>query len=164
MEEFGEIPGSPASQTSRRAAEILDRHLPDGYSADPEVSLSAEPVEAALLESPLTLGRSESPTLSAAGAAAAGGSSAIDEGESPDPDFVESKPPRGRLLDLVGWLSSLEVPLGCVSGCLEGAADPFMSAEPFVWTPFVVFPFTVMLARGGVCVCVCSVMMDESCL
>ncbi|KAJ6782985.1 hypothetical protein PWT90_10381 [Aphanocladium album] len=90
MEEFGEIPGSPASQTSRRAAEILDRHLPDGYSADPEVSLSAQPVEAALLESPFSLGRAESPTLSAAGAAGAAGSSAVDEGESPDSDVVES--------------------------------------------------------------------------
>ncbi|XWW92431.1 hypothetical protein V2A60_000354 [Cordyceps javanica] len=98
MEEFAEIPGSPVSQNRDRAAEILDRHLPDGYSADPQVSLSAEPVEAALLESPLTLGRSESPTLSAAGAAiagaGAGGASAsslpIEEGESPDSDVVES--------------------------------------------------------------------------
>lgn len=89
MEDFSEIPGSPVSQTSRRAAEILDRHLPDGYSADPEVSLSTQPIEAALLESPLTLDRSASPTLSAAGAAGAA-SSAIDDGESPDSDLVES--------------------------------------------------------------------------
>ncbi|ATY58762.1 amino acid transporter [Cordyceps militaris] len=90
MEGFGEIPppGSPASQSRERAAEILDRHLPDGYSADPQVSLSAEPVEAALLESPLTLGRSESPTLSAAGAAIP--APPLDDGASPDADMVES--------------------------------------------------------------------------
>ncbi|PHH82414.1 hypothetical protein CDD82_6102 [Ophiocordyceps australis] len=40
--EFSETPGS---QQSRRQAEILDRFLPEGYSADPEVSLSAGPVE-----------------------------------------------------------------------------------------------------------------------
>ncbi|KGQ02876.1 Putative amino acid permease C3H1.09c [Beauveria bassiana D1-5] len=90
MEEFGEIPpGSPASQSRERTAEILDRHLPDGYSADPHVSLSAEPVDAALLESPLTLNQSDSPTLSAAGTAAAAGGSPED-GESPDSDVVES--------------------------------------------------------------------------
>ncbi|KAM5342817.1 hypothetical protein ACJ41O_013783 [Fusarium nematophilum] len=34
-----EISGSPGSETSRRQAAILDRHLPDGYSAEPEVAL-----------------------------------------------------------------------------------------------------------------------------
>lgn len=45
MADFGEIPDSPGSLNSRRQAAILDRHLPDGYSADPEVSLATEPVE-----------------------------------------------------------------------------------------------------------------------
>lgn len=44
MQNLDEIPGSPASTTIRQAA-ILDRHLPDGFSADPEVSLATEPVE-----------------------------------------------------------------------------------------------------------------------
>ncbi|OAA73411.1 amino acid transporter [Cordyceps fumosorosea ARSEF 2679] len=87
MEEFPEhIPGSPASQSRGRAAEILDRHLPDGYSADPEASLSTEPVEAALLEPPFTLGRSESPTLSARGSSGPPN----EEGESPDLEVLES--------------------------------------------------------------------------
>ncbi|KAH7000008.1 transmembrane amino acid transporter protein-domain-containing protein [Ilyonectria destructans] len=34
-----DLAGSPGSQHSRRQAEILDRHLPDGYSAEPDVSL-----------------------------------------------------------------------------------------------------------------------------
>ncbi|TQS33503.1 hypothetical protein Golomagni_06150, partial [Golovinomyces magnicellulatus] len=42
------IPGSPGSMQSRRAAAILERHLPDGYSADPEVSLAHEPIEVSL--------------------------------------------------------------------------------------------------------------------
>lgn len=45
MDDFTEIPGSPGSLQSRRAAAILDRHLPDGYSADPEVSLAEEAIE-----------------------------------------------------------------------------------------------------------------------
>jgi proton-coupled amino acid transporter len=37
-------PDSTGSGLSRRHAAILERHLPEGYSAEPEVSLSAEPV------------------------------------------------------------------------------------------------------------------------
>ncbi|KAI5457965.1 transmembrane amino acid transporter protein-domain-containing protein [Mariannaea sp. PMI_226] len=33
------VPGSVGSDHSRRQAEIVDRHLPDGYSADPDASL-----------------------------------------------------------------------------------------------------------------------------
>lgn len=47
MQNLDEIPGSPSSTSvsNARQAAILDRHLPDGFSADPEVSLSTEPVE-----------------------------------------------------------------------------------------------------------------------
>lgn len=102
MEDHNGATGSPSSQSKDRAAEILDRHLPDGYSADPEVSLSTQPVEAALLESPLNLGGSPSPILSAEGAAVGGASSsaaatppattttAAEEGDSPDSELVES--------------------------------------------------------------------------
>ncbi|KAM0418706.1 hypothetical protein ACHAPT_012405 [Fusarium lateritium] len=38
MADFNGTPSSLGSQTSRQAA-ILDRHLPDGYSAEPEVAL-----------------------------------------------------------------------------------------------------------------------------
>ncbi|KAL6863185.1 hypothetical protein ACO1O0_003429 [Amphichorda felina] len=31
--------GTPGTETSRRQAAILDRHLPDGFSADPDISL-----------------------------------------------------------------------------------------------------------------------------
>ncbi|KAF7551310.1 hypothetical protein G7Z17_g5095 [Cylindrodendrum hubeiense] len=36
---YPDLAGSPGSQHSRRQAEIVDRHLPDGYSAEPDVSL-----------------------------------------------------------------------------------------------------------------------------
>ncbi|KPM37429.1 Vacuolar amino acid transporter 3 [Neonectria ditissima] len=51
MADYPELSGSPSSQTSKRQAEILDRHLPDGYSAAPEASL---------LDSGFTLGPSVS--------------------------------------------------------------------------------------------------------
>ena len=44
MDDPSETPGSASSVQSKRQAAILDRHLPEGYSAYPEVSLSAEPV------------------------------------------------------------------------------------------------------------------------
>ncbi|KAM6538641.1 Hypothetical protein NCS54_00045800 [Fusarium falciforme] len=37
MADFNGTPSSLGSQTSKRQAAILDRHLPDGYSADPDV-------------------------------------------------------------------------------------------------------------------------------
>lgn len=39
MSDFSDTPGS---DTSRRQAAILDRHLPEGYSADPEASLGLQ--------------------------------------------------------------------------------------------------------------------------
>lgn len=90
MDDFSEMPGSPGSLQSRRAAQILDRHLPDGYSADPEASLSTEPVEAPILDTFPTLGRSESPALSAAGATAPSATGVLEDGESPDSEYVES--------------------------------------------------------------------------
>lgn len=36
---------TPASERSRREAEIVEPHLPDGYSADPEASVAAEEAE-----------------------------------------------------------------------------------------------------------------------
>ncbi|KJZ77583.1 hypothetical protein HIM_03307 [Hirsutella minnesotensis 3608] len=41
---MAETPEASNSQQSRRQAAILDRYLPEGFSADPEVSLSAQPV------------------------------------------------------------------------------------------------------------------------
>lgn len=44
MEDNDEIPSSFSSRKSHRHAAILDRYLPEGYSADPEVSLSSQAV------------------------------------------------------------------------------------------------------------------------
>ncbi|KAJ4136757.1 hypothetical protein NW765_012005 [Fusarium oxysporum] len=41
MAEFANFDGTPSSlgsETSKRKAAILDRHLPDGYSAEPDVA------------------------------------------------------------------------------------------------------------------------------
>ncbi|POR37987.1 Vacuolar amino acid transporter 3 [Tolypocladium paradoxum] len=50
MADSVETPGSLGGEQSKRQAAILDRYLPEGYSAEPEVSLSAEPVEASAVE------------------------------------------------------------------------------------------------------------------
>ncbi|KAF4967953.1 hypothetical protein FZEAL_10458 [Fusarium zealandicum] len=47
MADYIEAPGSPGSDTSKRQAAILDRHLPDGYSADPYAALGPTDAPAA---------------------------------------------------------------------------------------------------------------------
>lgn len=96
MSEILDIPdatGSPGSLQSRRQAEILDRHLPDGYSADPEVSLSTEPVEAPV--NPIApFPRAESPSSNIAPGSAFGNAAPTNgsnnEEQSPDTEVLES--------------------------------------------------------------------------
>lgn len=72
---------TPAAQEEqeRRAASILERHLPEGYSAEPEVSLASE---GDLPE----LARVDSPVPSVAGSGVPGS----EHGRSGTPDLVES--------------------------------------------------------------------------
>ncbi|KAH8169259.1 transmembrane amino acid transporter protein [Sarocladium implicatum] len=76
-----QLVGSPKENEDqdRRVAAILDRHLPEGYSAEPEVSLASEGEEA-------ELARVDSPVPSAAGSGFPGS----DYGRSGTPDNVES--------------------------------------------------------------------------
>ncbi|KAF4985543.1 hypothetical protein FDECE_16486 [Fusarium decemcellulare] len=52
MADFNGTPSSLGSNTSRRAAAILERHLPDGYSAEPEVALGPSEAAAASASAP----------------------------------------------------------------------------------------------------------------
>ncbi|GJN79309.1 hypothetical protein PLIIFM63780_002822 [Purpureocillium lilacinum] len=67
-------PGSVGSGHSRRQAAILDRFLPDGYSADPEASLGTEPTERlSPVQSPLALEDQPQPVSAVASSIDAGG-------------------------------------------------------------------------------------------
>lgn len=69
MADYPDRPSSIHSEHSRRQAAILDRHLPDGYSADPEASLSAEPVVLSRTGTPAVGDAVASPAQSALGSA-----------------------------------------------------------------------------------------------
>lgn len=76
-----QLVGSPKEheEEERRVAAILDRHLPEGYSAEPEVSLASE-------EDQPELARVDSPVPSVAGSGLPGS----EYGRSGTPDNVES--------------------------------------------------------------------------
>ncbi|KAK5992967.1 Vacuolar amino acid transporter 3 [Cladobotryum mycophilum] len=99
MEDFvGSFDGPGSLQRERQAA-ILERHLPEGYSADPEVSLAAEPVEVA---GPVSVSASASasadqlqPTSPAASSSESTSASVVtaiaaNNGASPAPETLES--------------------------------------------------------------------------
>ncbi|KAK0387256.1 hypothetical protein NLU13_5569 [Sarocladium strictum] len=76
---MADLIGSPAieqDEQERRAAAILERHLPEGYSAEPEVSLASE----------TDVPRLGSPVPSVAGSGVPGS----ENGRSGTPDLVES--------------------------------------------------------------------------
>ncbi|KEY65709.1 hypothetical protein S7711_07535 [Stachybotrys chartarum IBT 7711] len=94
MEDYTDAPGSAGTGTgSDRRQAILERHLPDGYSAVPEVSLSNQPVSADSLDaafSPFT-----TPNVSAVASTSASASATppiVPPGRvgSPNPEALES--------------------------------------------------------------------------
>lgn len=64
MAGFDDSAESPDSSQHTRQAAILERHLPQGFSADPEVSLSSEPVPVDALQSSSSVSASQIPTPS----------------------------------------------------------------------------------------------------
>lgn len=95
-----ETPGSLCSEQSKRQAAILDRYLPEGYSAEPEVSLSAEPVEASAVEAAAPVAQfpfpspNQAPDASASASASASSTAitpaALNDEQSPASDTLES--------------------------------------------------------------------------
>ena len=75
---------SPNTTASRRQANILDRHLPDGYSADPEVSLASQVDASTLNLDGASAQRAASPVPSA------GPSVATSAETREGPEFIES--------------------------------------------------------------------------
>ncbi|KAL3959043.1 hypothetical protein ACCO45_007205 [Purpureocillium lilacinum] len=91
-------PGSVGSGHSRRQAAILDRFLPDGYSADPEASLGAEPTERlSPVQSPLALEDQPQPVSAVASSIDAGGEDQSAAGGEPAESSLKLQGPSPRL-------------------------------------------------------------------
>ncbi|KAI9171889.1 Vacuolar amino acid transporter [Paramyrothecium foliicola] len=84
MAESADTPESAGSGVSRRHAAILERHLPEGYSAEPEASLSTEPVPAPASSSIDDLNSSAISPLTP------GPSAGSDDGATDNPETIES--------------------------------------------------------------------------
>lgn len=92
MEDNVATPSSLGSRKSQRHAAILDRYLPEGYSADPEVSLSSQPAVESSTESGNNVKQVSEPTA-AAGAGLAETESAAESSsnfDEPSTEAIES--------------------------------------------------------------------------
>ena len=86
MAEQPDLPGSLSSQQSKRHAAVLDKYLPEGYSAGPETSLSAQLLPASPSNSTSSFLARQS---SYSGSAQAAGQP-NNSGEPSTPDAIES--------------------------------------------------------------------------